>query len=266
MATRLSAFSTSSPTLSALAEASRLLAEEAEDIQDFGPSEVISDSRVEFSTLRGKVHPDTLAAITVRPFKYTHMSPVQEKILPMLPDLALPYDPNSPHANDPAKPRDLLVKAKTGTGKTMAFLVPAIEARLKAIDDHVEAKVAQLASTGVEPTARDIAKITTDFTRSTVGTVIISPTRELATQIAVEASNLTSHHRGFQVQLFLGGEDKGRQLRSWAGRKDIVVATPGRLIDMVESRVEVKEPLTTAKMVCDFLFLMQHPLMKSSSF
>ncbi|KAF8804539.1 hypothetical protein BYT27DRAFT_7106725, partial [Phlegmacium glaucopus] len=54
----------------------------------------------------------------------------------LLPDLTFPYNPSTLHTKD--KPRDLLVKAKTGTGKSMGFLIPAIEARLKAINAHVE--------------------------------------------------------------------------------------------------------------------------------
>ncbi|KAF8805541.1 DEAD-domain-containing protein [Phlegmacium glaucopus] len=120
---------------------------------------------------------------------------------PLLPDLAFPYDPSTLRTKD--KPRDLLVKAKTGTGKTMGFLIPAIEARLKAIDAH--------------------AKAINRYATECVGTLIVSPTRELATQIAVEATNLTAKHVGFQVRVLLGGESRARQIRDWQGHKDIVL-------------------------------------------
>ena len=67
-------------------------------------------------------------------------------------------------------------------------------------------------------------------------------TRELATQIANEALRLTSHHDGFEVELLVGGESRRGQLRSWKGRKDLVVATPGRLRDLIgEREVETVE-------------------------
>jgi ATP-dependent RNA helicase MSS116 len=53
-----------------------------------------------------------------------------QSVLPLLPELAHPYYGQQSHG----PPRNLLVKAKTGTRKTLAFLVPAIEARIKAID------------------------------------------------------------------------------------------------------------------------------------
>ncbi|KAF8804523.1 DEAD-domain-containing protein [Phlegmacium glaucopus] len=181
-----------------------------------------------FETLQGVLHPNTLKAI-----KHTHMSPVQARIFPLLPDLALPYDPSTLRTKD--KPRDLLVKAKTGTGKTMGFLIPAIEARLKAIDAHVESS---LTDSGITVTPQFKAKAINRYATERVGTLIVSPTRELATQIAVEATNLTAKHVGFQVRVLLGGESRARQIRDWQGRKDIVVCTPGRVLDLLESEPE----------------------------
>ncbi|KAF8156876.1 P-loop containing nucleoside triphosphate hydrolase protein [Crassisporium funariophilum] len=204
----------------------------------------IIETRPHFDTLRGVIHPNTLKAITVRPFQHTHMSPVQEQILPLLPDLARPHDPSSPSPKD--RPRDLLVKAKTGTGKTMAFLIPAIEARLQDIDRHVEQS---LVDSGIAPSPVDKAKATMRYAKDHVGTLIISPTRELATQIAVEASNLTAHHQGFQVRILLGGESRYKQISQWQGRKDIVVATPGRILDLLASEPEFEAALKHTKLL-----------------
>ncbi|KAF8178437.1 P-loop containing nucleoside triphosphate hydrolase protein [Pholiota molesta] len=180
------------------------------------------DGQQPFSTVADKLHPDTLKAI-----KHTNMSVVQSRIFPLLPHLAEPHDPTA--KDNSKRPRDLLVKAKTGTGKTMAFL---------AIDAHV-ARAHADSGLGEKWFASD-----------TVGTLILSPTRELATQIAVEAANLTVHHKGFQVQVLLGGESKGRQIASWErGRKDIVVATPGRMMDLIDSVPMFSEALAHTKIL-----------------
>lgn len=185
---------------------------------------VVAKQSMAFAELEGKVTPETLRAITVAPFHLTNMTPVQEEVLSLLPNLARP--PTSP-----TETRDLLVRAKTGTGKTLAFLVPAIEAR-----------------------AHDVAQQPEDqqraYARETVGALIVSPTRELAMQIAAEALRLTTHHKSFQVSVFVGGNSKRDQMRSWMfNRRDIVVATPGRLRDLMATEPEVARGLKTAKMV-----------------
>jgi ATP-dependent RNA helicase MSS116 len=171
------------------------------------------------------------------------MSPVQAAVLPLLPELARPYDEDEPVGS----PRDLLVKAKTGTGKTLAFLVPAIEARIKAIE---KAGVDALEKNGGRPDSRVVENAKRIYARNTVGTVVISPTRELATQIAQEAIKLTHWHKGFEVKLFTGGSSKGLQLRDFKrGRNDIVVATPGRIRDVLENDDVIAEVLKTASHV-----------------
>ena len=198
-----------------------------------------NDQAPAFETLRGVIDDNTLKAI-----KHTHMSPVQARIFPLLPDLVLPYDPAALRSTD--NPKDLLVKAKTGTGKTMGFLIPAIEARLKAIDAHVQSTVENGA---IDATPKLRAKATQKYAIERVGTLIVSPTRELATQIAVEATNLTTKHLGFQVRVLLGGESRGRQIRDWEGRKDIVVCTPGRILDLLESVPQFSDALKYTQMV-----------------
>lgn len=205
---------------------------------DATPSSSSNDA-TSFETLRGVIDNNTLKAI-----KHTHMSPVQARIFPLLPDLAFPYNQDTPLSKD--NPKDLLVKAKTGTGKTMGFLIPAIEARLKAIDAHLESSAL---NAGIQLNPRLKAKAISSYATERVGTLIVSPTRELATQIAVEAANLTRHHLGFQIRILLGGESKNRQIREWCGRKDIVVCTPGRILDLLETRPEFAEALKYTQMV-----------------
>ncbi|KAF9003291.1 P-loop containing nucleoside triphosphate hydrolase protein [Cyathus striatus] len=181
---------------------------------------------ISFSSLADSLHPNTLKALTGTMGLKT-LSIVQEKILPMLPELVDPYTAKSGLIGEGC-PRDLLVKSRTGTGKTLAFLIPAVESRQKAYEEA-------LVAAGVEKNSREARSVIAQFGKDTVGAVIISPTRELAMQIAKEASTLAQHHR-MGVKLFVGGESKGRQMREWNfGSKDIVVATPGRLMDVLEN-------------------------------
>jgi ATP-dependent RNA helicase MSS116 len=96
-------------------------------------------------------------------------------------------------------------------------LVPAIEARIKAID---KAGVDALEKNGGQPDARVVENAKCTHSQKTVRTVVISPTRELAMQIAHEATKLTHWHKGFGVKVFTGGSSKGLQPREFKfGRK-----------------------------------------------
>jgi ATP-dependent RNA helicase MSS116, mitochondrial len=203
------------------------------------------DDLPHFMTMEGSISPLTLKALTQKPMQLTHMSPVQAKVFPLLPQLAEPYDPNT---FDAERPRDLLVKARTGTGKTLAFLLPAVEARLKAIEAHGKQAVKDA---GLDSDKNLEMRARRAFAQQNLGTLIISPTRELATQIAVEAQRLTSHLDDFGVNLFVGGAGKGFQMRNWMnGRRDILVSTPGRLRDFLTSEPEVTSGLSKAQLVC----------------
>lgn len=101
--------------------------------------------------------------------------------------------------------KDVLSKAKTGNGKTMAFLLPAIE---------------RMVSLGL------------DNTPNSVPMLVISPTRELALQIATEARKIGQFH-DLHVACFVGGTSVNKDTAVLKGPKpvDILVATPGRLLD-----------------------------------
>ncbi|ESK91043.1 rna helicase [Moniliophthora roreri MCA 2997] len=199
-----------------------------------------------FTSLQDGISSDTLRAITKKPYNFTYMSPVQAEVLPLVSQLAEPFNPSI--INVP--PRDLLVRAKTGTGKTLAFLVPAIEARLKALDAAAKKAVQD---SGLVTDRRLYEKAKKHFAREAVGTLILSPTRELATQIANEALQLSSHHRDFEVRLFIGAMSKAVQMKEYMkGTRDIVVATPGRLRDLLESEPEIRHGLSfTRQLIFD---------------
>jgi len=104
------------------------------------------------------------------------------------------------------KGRDAIGRAQTGTGKTAAFLISTITQLLQTpppSDRYMG-----------EPRA-----------------LIIAPTRELVVQIANDALNLTKY-TGLNVMSFVGGMDFDKQLKALESRYcDILVATPGRLLD-----------------------------------
>ncbi|KAJ3879858.1 P-loop containing nucleoside triphosphate hydrolase protein [Lentinula edodes] len=192
-----------------------------------------------FETLKDIISPQTYQAIVGEPMRLKNMTTVQTEVLSHLPQISYPYDPKTPHV------RDLLVRAKTGTGKTLAFLVPAIEAREKAIK---QAGTQALLDAGLMSDDALERKVRRRYSRETVGVLILSPTRELATQIANEATKLLHHHRGMEVRLFTGGMNKRIQMRDWMkGSRDVVVATTGRLRDLMESEPEVLKSIQTAK-------------------
>lgn len=186
------------------------------------------DDPRKFASLKNKIDPDLLKALTGRPFRLTDMTAVQERVLNKLPELAT------------TDREDLLVKAKTGTGKTIAFLSPAICARDAQLDKAVEA---------TNPRDKAVAGLARREERTKqLGALIISPTRELAQQIADEAEKLQTHNKDRQVQLLVGGRGRFEQLKRWRsirnGRKDIVVATPGRLRDLL-AEPEVRDVVAT---------------------
>ena len=110
---------------------------------------------------------------------------------------------------------DVLVKAKTGTGKTLAFLVPSVEVLLK---ERVRVEQANRNSGGqsIPP-----AKV-----------LVLSPTRELALQIMTEANALCTFHN-IGCTLLVGGTNMNSEVKALnrgEGFTDIIVATPGRML------------------------------------
>ncbi len=95
--------------------------------------------------------------------------------------------------------KDVIAKAPTGTGKTFAFGIPMIE--------HV------------------------DPASEAVQGLILAPTRELAIQIGDELRALLTYYQGIRVAVLYGGAGIGGQIKQLEKKPQIVVATPGRLMD-----------------------------------
>ncbi|MDR0885568.1 MAG: DEAD/DEAH box helicase [Clostridiales Family XIII bacterium] len=94
---------------------------------------------------------------------------------------------------------DLMVQAPTGTGKTAAFGIPVI--------DNI------------------------DIEDSSIQSLVLCPTRELATQTAAVMRNLTKFKPGIRIQALYGGEPIRHQINALKRKPHIIVATPGRMID-----------------------------------
>ena len=196
-----------------------------------------------FTDLQGQISNETLQAITQKPLSMTHMTAVQEAVFDLLPELAEPYESGKKSDG----PRDLMVKARTGTGKTLSFLVPVIEARVKAREAAIEKARKEAGSSFTSGMERRALR---EFTRNNVGALILSPTRELATQIATEAMQLTRLHENMEVHLLVGGLSKIKQIRDWEkGVPDIVVATTGRMRDLMDSHSGIKSAIQKTRVV-----------------
>ncbi|GLU31658.1 DEAD/DEAH box helicase [Trinickia caryophylli] len=130
--------------------------------------------------------------------------------------------------------RDLLVSSPTGSGKTAAFMLPAIE-RFAQLQKTRAAKPREAVAEGERRTRRGppVAR---------PGLLVLTPTRELAMQVTTAASTYGKHLRRLRTVSILGGVAYGQQLMLLAKNPEILVATPGRLLDHLErGRIDLSE-------------------------
>ncbi len=109
-------------------------------------------------------------------------TPIQEKAIPVL-----------------LSNQDVIAQAQTGTGKTLAFLLPILES--------------------------------VETSKTSIQALILSPTRELALQITTELNKLIEQEGNIQALAVYGGQDIEGQLKKLKRGIHVVVATPGRLLD-----------------------------------
>ncbi len=100
--------------------------------------------------------------------------------------------------------RDVIAKAPTGTGKTFAFGIPMVE--------HIDPR------------------------EDAVQGLVLAPTRELAIQIMAELRDLCEFKEGVRAVVLYGGQPIDKQITQLKKRPQIVVATPGRLMDHMKRR------------------------------
>ncbi|MFT4288647.1 DEAD/DEAH box helicase [Nocardioides sp.] len=108
---------------------------------------------------------------------------------------------------------DLIGQARTGTGKTLAFGIPLIQR-------------------SVSPKDPDYAELPEGKPQA----LVVAPTRELALQVSGDLA-MASEDRGMRVVTLYGGVGYEPQIEALAAGVDIVVGTPGRLIDLANRRV-----------------------------
>ncbi|RGP73501.1 putative dead-box precursor cyt-19 [Fusarium sporotrichioides] len=172
------------------------------------------EPEVRFAELEGV--DQSLIRTIIQDMGYETMTPVQAKtIKPAL------------------KGTDIVAQAKTGTGKTMAFLLPLLQ-RMITEDPSLAGKNARR-----QARSDDIRGI------------VLSPTRELAEQIAMEARRLCQN-TGLVVQCAVGGTDKRGMLNQTRRQGcHLLVATPGRLNDVLQDTSSGIDAPNLAALVLD---------------
>ncbi len=108
------------------------------------------------------------------------------------------------------KKTDLLGCAQTGTGKTAAFAIPIIQHIYQDVE-HEKGK-------------------------KKIKALVVTPTRELAIQIADNFVDYTKYARNISTTVIFGGVKQGKQTARLAKGVDVLVATPGRLLDLINQR------------------------------
>ncbi|MDO9403862.1 MAG: DEAD/DEAH box helicase [Polaromonas sp.] len=139
---------------------------------------------------------------------------------------------------------DLLVSSQTGSGKTAAFLLPVLHTLLKQQEQaerneraEFERLSAEAVARGEPPLKKPKRKDPTsprNFKAATPGALILCPTRELAQQVCADAIDLVRHCRGLRIANVVGGIPYQLQIAKLQNA-DLVVATPGRLLDLQRS-------------------------------
>ena len=100
--------------------------------------------------------------------------------------------------------RDIIAKAPTGTGKTFAFGIPLVE--------------------GIDPKDKNVQAL------------VLAPTRELTIQIAEQLRLLAQFKNGVRIQAVYGGQSINKQMENLRRRPNVIVATPGRLTDLMNRK------------------------------
>ena len=156
------------------------------------------------------LNPSILAALTEA--GYTAPTPVQQQAVPAA-----------------IEGKDLLVSSQTGSGKTAAFMLPSLH-RLASFDDAAQGRTPNQEKQSA--TARGERP---RFRPSQPKMLVLTPTRELALQVTTNTAKYSINLRRIKAVSILGGMPYPKQMQLLAKNPEILVATPGRLIDHMES-------------------------------
>lgn len=143
---------------------------------------------------------------------YTKPTPVQEQAIPA-----------------GIAGRDLLVSSQTGSGKTAAFMLPALH-KLANMEPAPQARTPAQSAQSARARGERVR-----FTPAQPKMLVLTPTRELALQVTTATEQYTSDMRRIRAVSILGGMPYPKQMQLLSKNPEILVATPGRLIDHMES-------------------------------
>ena len=132
--------------------------------------------------------------------------------------------------------RDLLVSSQTGSGKTAAFMLPALH-RLAPQErpPFVPSPSASRRTPNQErQSARSRGRERPRFQPAQPKMLVLAPTRELALQVTAATDKYAGHIRHLKAVAILGGMPYPKQMELLGRNPEILVATPGRLIDHME--------------------------------
>ncbi|MDR3396179.1 MAG: DEAD/DEAH box helicase [Pandoraea sp.] len=178
---------------------------------------VADDGQPTFAELG--LNPAILTALTTA--GYTSPTPVQQRAIPAA-----------------LAGRDLLVSSPTGSGKTAAFMLPAIHrfAEMQASGElGNRAPAAHPRNQPAEPGEKPRKGQRVRRVAAQPLLLVLTPTRELAQQVSTAADTYGKQLRRLRTVSILGGMPYPRQLEMLAKQPEIIVATPGRLLDHISS-------------------------------
>ncbi|TFZ04307.1 DEAD/DEAH box helicase [Ramlibacter rhizophilus] len=213
-----------------------------EERGDFAPADTTFDNTPDTSVspplpngfTRLGLAPELIQA--VEDLGFTQPTPVQEQAIPLAMDGA--------EGGEAARFIDLMVSSQTGSGKTAAFLLPVLhtliaqQAERAAQEEAEQQRLADEAAARGEAPQRRKRRNPTDprnFKAATPGALVLCPTRELAQQVAHDAIDLVRHCKGLRIASVVGGMPYQLQIARLQNA-DLVVATPGRLLDLQRSQ------------------------------
>lgn len=155
--------------------------------------------------------------------QYAEPTPVQQQAIPLA-----------------ISGKDLLVSSQTGSGKTAAFILPILHRFAMQLDETREKGFNEFAQR--KKRKRGDSRKASRRRPATPRMVVLTPTRELATQIVTASRRFSAYLGSIMTVAILGGMPYPKQLQLLGMNPDILVATPGRLIDHIKSgRIDLGE-------------------------